>query len=137
MSRCSPNLAINNEHRSPKKCLLYILHLLLCLQLIQSLVEGANQIIRVFNTHRNPNEAVHDTGSHPVLPQHIGVRHYCTCCNDGFRCTEVLAKSPRSLNVVHEFDRGFVTSDNVEPRHAAMKTIAVLSISELLLREGF
>mmetsp|Transcript_30695 Transcript_30695/g.74119 ORF Transcript_30695/g.74119 Transcript_30695/m.74119 type:complete len:347 (-) Transcript_30695:408-1448(-) len=87
----------------------------------------------MLNAHRNSNESIGNTHLQPILPNHVRVRHNGARRDDALRGTQILAQRPWPLDGIHQFDG---ISLDVEPEHAAVQPVAMLTISKFLLGMG-
>mmetsp|Transcript_117186 Transcript_117186/g.332068 ORF Transcript_117186/g.332068 Transcript_117186/m.332068 type:complete len:397 (+) Transcript_117186:149-1339(+) len=104
--------------------------------ILQSCVQGPDEVPRILDAARHPDEAVGDPDLEPVLLQHVRVRHDRAGRDDALRRAQVLAEAPGPLARVHQARAGLGTPDDVEPEHAAVQVVPVLLVRERLLGEG-
>mmetsp|Transcript_5325 Transcript_5325/g.11184 ORF Transcript_5325/g.11184 Transcript_5325/m.11184 type:complete len:421 (-) Transcript_5325:165-1427(-) len=102
--------------------------------LVQGLLERLDEVLRILDTARDADEAISDADLHAILLQHVRMRHDCAGRDDALRGAEVLAEAPGPLADVHQLRARCGSTHNVKPEHAAMQTVTVVFVRELLLR---
>merc|ERR1712060_169272 len=93
-------------------------------------IQSLDQVPGVFDAARHTDEAICDPHLETVFLQHVRVRHHGAGRDDALCGTEVLAETPRPLNVVHEPGAGLRPTNDVEPQHAPMHAIPMVLVGE-------